>query len=65
MARRAGSDKLSGGTLVPESRLSGEARQCAGEEFKDSTVTPFKSKDIFRALQLSLLGVSNYHVEPM
>lgn len=26
-------------------------------------ITKFKAKDIFRASQLSLLGISNYHVE--
>jgi hypothetical protein len=28
-----------------------------------SPVTSFKAKDVFRASRLSLLGVSNYHVE--
>ena len=31
--------------------------------FRDATVVQFKAKDIFRASQLSLLGVSNSHVE--
>ena len=32
-------------------------------KLKDSPVTQFKAKDIFRASGLSLLGVSNFHVE--
>jgi hypothetical protein len=32
-------------------------------QLKRSTVTAFKAKDIFRASGLSLLGVSNAHVE--
>lgn len=31
--------------------------------FKSSAIVEFKAKDIFRASQLSLLGVSNLHVE--
>lgn len=31
--------------------------------FRSATVVQFKAKDIFRASQLSLLGVSNSHVE--
>jgi hypothetical protein len=31
--------------------------------FKSTAIVPFKAKDIFRASQLSLLGVSNSHVE--
>ena len=31
--------------------------------FRSAAVTQFKAKDIFRASQLSLLGVSNLHVE--
>ena len=31
--------------------------------FKAATIVQFKAKDIFRASQLSLLGVSNSHVE--
>jgi hypothetical protein len=30
---------------------------------RDTTIITFKAKDIFRASQLSLLGVSNSHVE--
>ncbi len=30
---------------------------------RNSQLTPFKAKDIFRASGLSLLGISNYHVE--
>jgi len=30
---------------------------------REAPVSPFKAKDIFRASQLSLLGVSNSHVE--
>ena len=30
---------------------------------RKARITPFKAKDIFRASQLSLLGVSNSHVE--
>ncbi len=33
------------------------------KELVEAKVTTFKSKDIFRASQLSQLGVSNYHVE--
>lgn len=33
------------------------------ENFKKSPVVHFKAKDIFRASQLSLLGVSNSHVK--
>lgn len=36
-------------------RLAAELRRAVG--------TKFKAKDIFRASQLSLLGVSNHHVE--
>jgi hypothetical protein len=32
-------------------------------KLRDARVTEFKAKDIFRASQLSLLGVSNFHVE--
>lgn len=31
--------------------------------FKETDIVQFKAKDIFRASQLSLLGVSNSHVE--
>jgi hypothetical protein len=31
--------------------------------FKNAAIVQFKAKDIFRASQLSLLGVSNLHVE--
>ena len=33
------------------------------EKLREAKVVPFKAKDIFRASQLSLLGVSNSHVE--
>ncbi len=33
------------------------------EQLKKAAVTEFKAKDIFRASRLSLLGISNYHVE--
>ena len=33
------------------------------EQLQKASVTQFKSKDIFRASSLSLLGVSNKHVE--
>ena len=33
------------------------------EKLKGSKVTSFKAKDIFRASALSLLGISNSHVE--
>ena len=33
------------------------------EKLKNSVITEFKSKDIFRASGLSLLGVSNSHVK--
>ena len=33
------------------------------EKLKSSQVSEFKAKDIFRASNLSLLGVSNAHVE--
>ena len=32
-------------------------------KFRSATIVQFKAKDIFRASQLSLLGVSNLHVE--
>ncbi|MBS1626252.1 MAG: hypothetical protein JSR09_11425 [Bacteroidetes bacterium] len=32
-------------------------------KLKKAPVTEFKAKDIFRASRLSLLGISNYHVE--
>jgi hypothetical protein len=32
-------------------------------KFRSAAVVEFKAKDIFRASQLSLLGVSNSHVE--
>jgi len=32
-------------------------------EFRNAAIVEFKAKDIFRASQLSLLGVSNSHVE--
>ena len=32
-------------------------------DLKTSTIVQFKAKDIFRASQLSLLGVSNSHVQ--
>lgn len=31
--------------------------------FRSATIVQFKAKDIFRATQLSLLGISNLHVE--
>jgi hypothetical protein len=33
------------------------------QKLKQAQVTPFKAKDIFRASSLSLLGVSNKHVD--
>lgn len=33
------------------------------EALREAPITTFKAKDIFRAAQLSLLGVSNLHVE--
>lgn len=33
------------------------------QRFKNAPIVAFKAKDIFRASQLSLLGVSNLHVE--
>jgi hypothetical protein len=33
------------------------------KQLKQAPITEFKAKDIFRASGLSLLGVSNYHVE--
>src|SRR3954462_875711 len=32
-------------------------------ELKKASIVLFKAKDIFRASSLSLLGVSNYHIE--
>ncbi|MCX7101939.1 MAG: hypothetical protein NTX38_10755 [Methylobacter sp.] len=32
-------------------------------KFRSATIVQFKAKDIFRATQLSLLGISNLHVE--
>ena len=34
-----------------------------GEKLRRSAISEFKAKDIFRASRLSLLGVSNAHVE--
>jgi hypothetical protein len=41
------------------------ADQAAGlvERLRLAAIVPFKAKDIFRASQLSLLGVSNSHVD--
>lgn len=33
------------------------------EKLRSAQITMFKAKDIFRATRLSLLGVSNWHVE--
>jgi hypothetical protein len=44
--------------LFSEERV---AKMIAG--FRATPLVPFKAKDIFRASQLSLLGVSNSHVE--
>jgi disulfide oxidoreductase YuzD len=33
------------------------------KKLREATITRFKAKDIFRASQLSLLGVSNTHVD--
>lgn len=42
-----------------------DERTAAGhvEKLKRARMSTFKAKDIFRASQLSLLGVSNYHVK--
>jgi hypothetical protein len=32
-------------------------------QLRETTLTTFKAKDIFRVSQLSLLGVSNFHVD--
>ena len=42
--------------------LNGEARRIV-DLLKDSEIVWFKAKDIFRASDLSLLGVSNFHIE--
>jgi hypothetical protein len=39
------------------------AAKTAGEKMKEAEMTEFAAKDIFRASGLSLLGVSNSHVE--
>jgi disulfide oxidoreductase YuzD len=39
------------------------AAKAASEELKQAKMTSFAAKDIFRASGLSLLGVSNSHVE--
>jgi hypothetical protein len=44
--------------LHDESQVTGMVAR-----LRDAPVTQFKGKDIFRASQLSLLGVSNSHVE--
>jgi disulfide oxidoreductase YuzD len=40
-----------------------QAAKSAAEEMKNAEMTEFAAKDIFRASGLSLLGVSNSHVE--
>jgi len=44
--------------LYNEDRVTGMIAR-----FKSAAIVQFKAKDIFRASQLSLLGVSNSHVE--
>ena len=44
--------------LYPENRVSDMVAK-----LRDASLVYFKAKDIFRASQLSLLGVSNSHVE--
>jgi hypothetical protein len=39
-----------------------EAKQYA-EQLKKATIIQFKSKDLFRASSLSLLGISNIHIK--
>lgn len=39
------------------------AARSASRELKNSTMTEYAAKDIFRASGLSLLGISNSHVE--
>ncbi len=43
--------------------LDGAAAKRCVEQLQKAGVTPFKAKDIFRASGLSLLGISNTHVE--
>lgn len=45
--------------LIYRSRKSAELVR----KLRSAKGTQFKAKDIFRASQLSLLGISNYHVE--
>jgi disulfide oxidoreductase YuzD len=40
-----------------------KAAKTAAEELKNAEMTKYAAKDIFRASGLSLLGVSNSHVE--
>ena len=40
-----------------------QAAKTAADELKNAQMTEFAAKDIFRASGLSLLGVSNSHVE--
>ncbi|MBV9618285.1 MAG: hypothetical protein JO201_03655 [Verrucomicrobia bacterium] len=46
-------------------RLLHDERTAAAhvERLKRARISKFKSKDIFRASRLSLLGISNYHVK--
>lgn len=46
------------GLLFPAKKAKNLAK-----EFKAAAITNFKAKDIFRASKLSLLGISNSHVE--
>ena len=43
--------------------LDHAAAEAVAEQLKKAEMTPFAAKDIFRASGLSLLGVSNSHVE--
>ena len=62
MAGRCGSAQLSGAHSDPS--LVCDPTRVAGiiSGLKVAPIVKFKSKDIFRASQLSLLGVSNSHV---
>jgi len=43
--------------------FKGSVAKSLVREMRKAPVTEFKAKDIFRASQLSLLGISNLHVE--
>lgn len=64
MARRTGRAQLSGSAIVSKSALYPESDAAAlVQKLRQAPMSRFKAKDIFRASGLSLLGVSNSHVD--